>query len=441
MFDYLAKFNSLAPEIKEKVSNAFALKTIEDLEKKYKVDLAGVVMRVMVKEVKPESLAIFLAGELNLGEENSEILAKEMKEKVFLPVADYLGMSLDFLPAKEEKKAPSPQVIDEHVAELEQAAKEVTDKLADKSGTELKPRLLNISRLYIRGVRSLIDTRDILSRSILEGGLNFSSSEADDLVSSLDQKKSAILKKKTEALKNPQTDGILEKINKLSYGSSPLEAGYDLRKALDTKYELKGGLDLSHELKAPLKEETTEKEAAPVAPLREMKETLPPAPVVVPPVIKEAPKPEIKKEVPVPAPVKPAPTFVPKISAQSPTPFGIKPKMEDIRRVKIMNPIDELRFMDIINFRRLSKDPKEIQKKIYNRIKLLESEDYEKGLAAITAWRQSPVNKTYLKMVKICFNEGLSISQAIENLKNKNQEYLNQPEFEAIVELNNSLRF
>jgi len=97
MFDYFEKFNSLDPKIKEKVSNPFVMGVIDELEKKYGVDLATVVMMVMIKTVLINDLAIHLSDQFSLSEDKAKSLATELKEKVFLGVADYLGMDLSQL--------------------------------------------------------------------------------------------------------------------------------------------------------------------------------------------------------------------------------------------------------------------------------------------------------------------------------------------------------
>ena len=58
MFDYLNKFNSLSDDIKKAVDSDEAVKVIEEIEKKYKVDLASLIMRVTIKEINIESLPL-----------------------------------------------------------------------------------------------------------------------------------------------------------------------------------------------------------------------------------------------------------------------------------------------------------------------------------------------------------------------------------------------
>ena len=60
--------------------------------------------------------------------------------------------------------------------------------------------------------------------------------------------------------------------------------------------------------------------------------------------------------------------------------------------------VDELRYMDLIGFRRLCKTPEDIVSKVKEKINLLEEENYAKRLDGIKAWRQNSVNKIYLEI-------------------------------------------
>ncbi|PIT94289.1 hypothetical protein COT98_04485 [Candidatus Falkowbacteria bacterium CG10_big_fil_rev_8_21_14_0_10_39_9] len=194
---------------------------------------------------------------------------------------------------------------------------------------------------------------------------------------------------------------------------------------------MSSGIDLSREI-APIKL------VAPVIPKTESKpdllsvmEKAAVASPVIAPVVSPTPVAKIQ-------PVTPKVVLAPVVS---PTESKIKPRVEDIKPIRIMNPIDELRYLDLVNFRRMSRDPVGITKKIKSRIKLLEGEDYEKGLAGITAWRQSPVNKLYLKIINASMSEGQTIPLIIEDLKSKKQDFLTLAEMEAIISLNSDLKF
>ncbi len=118
-----------------------------------------------------------------------------------------------------------------------------------------------------------------------------------------------------------------------------------------------------------------------------------------------------------------------------------KVQMADVKRIKITGPIDELKYMDLVNFRRLSSDPTEAFKRIAQKLRVLEEIDYSKMLEGIKAWRQSPVNKTYLKIFFRASNEAINIDQVIEDLKTSGQDYLTREEIEALIKFNKGLVF
>ena len=119
-----------------------------------------------------------------------------------------------------------------------------------------------------------------------------------------------------------------------------------------------------------------------------------------------------------------------------------KVKMEDVKHVpKLSGPIDELKEMDLKHFRRLEDDAKGAVKKIKDKISFLEEEGYGKKLAGVKAWRQSPLNKTYLRIGQEAIKNKKGISIAIAEKQEENSDFLTEPEFEAIMALNKSLRF
>jgi len=72
---------------------------------------------------------------------------------------------------------------------------------------------------------------------------------------------------------------------------------------------------------------------------------------------------------------------------------------------------------------------------------LLEEEDYAKKLEGIKLWRRSPINKLYLEIGSLSISENKPVDVIIEERKLNNQEYLTADEFNAIMDLNKSLRF
>ena len=106
-----------------------------------------------------------------------------------------------------------------------------------------------------------------------------------------------------------------------------------------------------------------------------------------------------------------------------------------------MGPMEEIQFLDLVNFRRLGKTPEEITVKIFNKIKLLEKDGYEKMIAGISAWRKSPVSRLYLHIVQEAVISNLPLKEAIEKREKNKQEGLTLAEIEAIMNLNSKLIF
>ena len=69
-------------------------------------------------------------------------------------------------------------------------------------------------------------------------------------------------------------------------------------------------------------------------------------------------------------------------AAKRSTQTGGKKRMDDVTfSPKLVGPIEELRAMDLVNFHRLDKSPNVAAKKINDKVKLLEEEDYGKRLS------------------------------------------------------------
>ena len=91
MLEYLEKFNNLPADVKQNVSTGAVMVAIEDLEGKYGVDLANFVIRVMVGDLYYKNITANLIIEFNLAPGTATMLAKELQDKVFDSVTDYLS--------------------------------------------------------------------------------------------------------------------------------------------------------------------------------------------------------------------------------------------------------------------------------------------------------------------------------------------------------------
>lgn len=476
MLSYLQKFNELPEELKSQVSSDKAMENIATLEKKYGFSLATVVMRVMVREISILDLAKFFVFENKLDARQAEKLVEELKEKVFFGVASYLGFSLfrtesednsessknsSFLDELKPKTKTETNIASSNFffsSEDEEEVKELAKKLenfkveekkeekeypqidisliAEKTmkdsntsfgSQDLIDRFKSILATYIRGVRNKVDTKHTLTKPINSGGLEISEIYADNILSIADFNKkeaeSSLAKALGSGVKNREEKSeVKERIHGgLDLGARDID--YDFSKMTAAPKKIQSAKeDILHanqekqksarniSLKKQDREEkiSDNQEKTEILNLSK-KET---GTSINPPRIKDI--------------------------AQA----GGKVKMEDVKYVpKLTGPIDELREMDLINFRRLSSDPKGAANKINDKINFLEDESYSQRLAGIKAWRESPVNQMYLQAGKESIKGEGHIKDIIRVKNINNNNFLSEEEMEAIMELNRKLRF
>jgi hypothetical protein len=101
MLEFLQKFNNLPIELREKVSAPAVMQSISEIEKKYSISLATLIMKVMVKDIKVADLEKYFTFEYNLADKQAELLAIELKKKIFFDVSDYLGFDKNKIEAKD----------------------------------------------------------------------------------------------------------------------------------------------------------------------------------------------------------------------------------------------------------------------------------------------------------------------------------------------------
>lgn len=471
MFDYLQKYNTLPKEIRDKASSPAILASLEEIERRYGVPLAAIVMKIVIKEIDVNRLPIYIAKEFNLDEEKSGKLAEELKEKILFNLKDYLQIKKEIIPPlvkndaiKDSNKAGITSVSNssfyfspEDEREIMELSKKINnygdiglaaEKLEEKLetiikktninfGSELlKDRYKNILRIYLRGIRNKIGTRVTLMKPIQSGGLAFDGDSADTVLKIVADEMDNLIKLKIEppkkitlpedSLARPEENKDLKTVGLRDVGykfepKNKPEKPKDFISILDTSHELAPPTPMIAEekLAVVLSGEPEKKEIKNITKTEESAQIAPP----------EAP---IKKEE---SPSRPIVDL--KVST---SPAG-KIKIEDIKvHSKIMGPIDELKFMNLVNFRRLNNDPFAATDKIKAKINLLD-EEYSKRVEGVKAWRVSPLNRLYLKMGEESIATKKGIDDIIEQYKKDGTEYLTDKEFEAIIELNRALRF
>ncbi|MDD5071404.1 MAG: hypothetical protein PHQ42_01580 [Patescibacteria group bacterium] len=498
----MQKFNQLPKGLRDKVSTTPVMAAINELEKKYGLNLAATVMKVMVREIKQSDLADYFTEKENLDAGKGEELARVMAEKVFFGVKDYLaaegagkqergvlrqdvrpeaglvepteagsevrgkkekpretqarteagregapvvkGASFFFSPEDEEEIRELTKKIngDPKVVLTDEQIKEKLDKIIGSiqinfGSQQLSDRFQSILKTYLRGIRDRIEIKQTLKKAFAEGGLGFDDASADEVLKVADSVAGGkeIPARPPVKIKLPE-DKIL--------GKETAEKTAALKDI--------GMRDIDYSFSSLLAEKEREKkEPAKLDPGREI---APPPPAIAasqpePEAIKEAESGQAKSEVlakdsvAAPAPEFKKPAAKAPLRAPTPVQSSGKKRMEDVKYVppKVMNPIDELRYMDLVNFRRLSPETGKQAAKVKEKINLLEEENYSRRTEGIKGWRQSPVNKLYLSIGQQSIGENKPIDVIIEERKKAGQDYLTLEEFKAIMDLNKELRF
>ncbi|MCX6794444.1 MAG: hypothetical protein NTY31_00360 [Candidatus Falkowbacteria bacterium] len=423
MFDYLQQFNNLPKNLRDQVSSPRAMALILELEEKYKVDLAIVVMKIMVKSLSFSNLPTYLSGELLLTPDAANQLIRDLKEKLFAPLADYLGLT----------SAIRALDLDKDIGVIIKEAGLVLPSAVAVG------RFKNIVATYVRGVRNKIDTRSTLAKDVKIGGLNLSSEEIDRVLKICDtrvSKDSVVAPAAAPAARIAPRAPLV----------APATSEYNLKQALakgETKPIIRTPLDTSHELAGLKAQLDLSKPAAPLKPTVGVKTI---NPVSRPASHLESLRPSAPKIVPTApaAPAAPVSLAAARTLAgrQAPAPSNIRPQMHDIKPLpKVMGPIEELQFLDVVNFRRLAATPVEITSKILAKIKLLEKDGYDKMVAGVRAWRQSPASRLYLRLGQEAITQGRPLKEIIDARKTVGQDYLSLDEIKAIVSLNSQLMF
>lgn len=321
------------------------------------------------------------------------------------------------------------------------------------SSADAVDRLKKILRTYLQGIRDRLETKLTLMKDYRSGGMGIDDKQASDIISALEKDIEDTQKIAPPALNNEpgRISGPLSKKSpieitreKMAKMSAGRDVDYNLKAEIEKRKEEIGKIIAKNEV--PKENVTKEKEAR-------VKEELKVA-------LSRAAEQEEKKEIA----VKPKPvdmgvngeklrvkTGIP--SADFPKIDGMisavrvegngKRKMEDVKFTpKILTPIEELKYLDINNFRRIYKvKPEEATEKILEKISLLEEEEYAKRLAGIKALRESPLMRVYLEMGQESIALNKSMADIAEKRKAANNIFLTEAEIHAIMDLNRELRF
>ncbi len=352
---------------------------------------------------------------------------------------------------KEEKEAGRFSQKAEELKNKDNTGKEVADKIENIiketgmsfSSQELNDRFKKIMTTYLRGIRNKIDARASLVKEVDKGGLGLDEKTADKALKAADSKKEDKKEDKGKVNIKSKDDGTAfifedsagkeeEKKEKAKIDTRDLD--YDLASVLKESGKLKKDdkAEAEADKKTPNKEgkdnkvktDDIDKEKGKKLDLKGKKKE---GQFKKGAVLGEGKEEQEEQEVK---------------SQRKPAASDSKRRMDDIKPVpKSMGPIDELRYMNMETFRRMGQSPSERTGKIKEKVELISKQGIEKRLEAIEAWKQSPINKIYLNIGKQSIGQGKGVEDIINNMKKEGKDVLEKEEFEAVMDLNDELRF
>ena len=284
---------------------------------------------------------------------------------------------------------------DEQRIKRDKAMKVVTDQLAEEV-TEVsesyKNRLKQAILSRLKDVRTLIETKEALTKDIDKGGVGLSQQAAHDLIKKISVKQTEMEEKNWHLQGLEQTKVVKEEVKE------------------------KGGKEI-------VSKPSSFKQEIPVLE-KKVEEIKPPSlqkPTVYSNLKTTASRSDFDK-------IKIKRNFEKNTN---------KPLMGDVKKIKrTKGPVDELGEIDLKEFRTLGSTAKERVNKIYEKIKLLENESVEKKHQGIIAWKSSPLYKEYLKIG----SDSLINKRTINDIL-KDGTSLSFEEFQAIADLNEELNY
>ncbi len=117
------------------------------------------------------------------------------------------------------------------------------------------------------------------------------------------------------------------------------------------------------------------------------------------------------------------------------------PTMQDVRPpVHLVGLAEELEGMTLAEFRRMAKDPDQAAEKILQKLDTLQQESFEQWTEGVIAWRRSPLQQLYLKLVAESFASGKPVAQLAQEKRTTDPEMPSAEELGALIELNSHVQ-
>ncbi len=300
----------------------------------------------------------------------------------------------------------------------------------------LQKRFEKVLESRLRNLRNSIETADVLTRPEKIGGLHLSQEQADQVIQRLEAE-IPDLQGQGRKQPSPTPPPAQPKPTKPSSG----EALYS--SAPPAFVPRPGGAASPSPAQPKPTLPATDAQAEVQAQLAELqKSTAPATPPPAPPKPQPTPPPTAPQPRPIPSdephelygqPAEEMPRIRPLRSD--------KPHVVDIRQPsQVIGPVEEIRQIDLKEFRRMGTNPTESAEKVKEKIDLLEEESWEMRVQGIRAWKESPVFSLYVAIGRASLDTNSSVENIIIKRTEEQKAFLLAEEFYAINELNMSMQ-
>ncbi len=480
MMFLLQQFEKLPDEAKKHFTSDAVRLQREETEKKHGIDLEELVLQAAAKEFPLSELAIRIKKEFDLSPEIASQVRDEIVLKIFSPVEKYYREEIggqiqdsgfkiqeqnietqeqetrekiqdsgfkiqekNGRPEVPNTELPAPSTAIIHGSPLMQDDYTIiANAIISQSGILIdsgaKDRLEKMIVTRIRNIRNLVATRERMIEGAATGGAGLSSDSADVLLKLANRAADMITAGDFDGVRASfpaaqekiQDSGF--KIQEKSANSAP-KLTIEEVDGLPVFTETQGGQIQDSGFK--IQERNTEAQNA--GQIQDLgfkiqeksggtKNTEAKAPSTPPPA--NHPIGKDAHQIPV------------TVRATSSLPAG-NTQVTDIKTPpRLIDGVEELRIMTVKDFRRISADPQEATKRIMQKVSLLEKESMSKKMEGIQAWKESDVSKLYMDMAQESFGKGLPMQQVVAQRAAEGKEALTEQEFDALVDLNESLR-
>ena len=382
--------------------------------------------------------------------------AAKPKTMVLSPgVAEFVFSSADEAEILAEKNKLPKTTSGQKPVETNKVIKEIITESGVLLSPEARQKLEGILLIHLKDIRDGFETGETLGGAASPAGISLNPEEVEKIIS--------LARKKLQQLGEKTKEEELQKIKVATAGEKTKSGEIrektfgEIKNKMDARWQ-----EITRKAAPPPMDVPEELIAPPVGMQVKAAGELPKiskAPPVMEKSLPSAPPAPVKKEIPA-APPRPTKTPFDLPEEEKPKPLQIfkpispqqvrrptpprdnRPRLDDVKYVpKLVGPVEELREMTLVDWRRLNTNPVLAAEKVKEKLGLLERETFTKKIAGIKAWQESEVNKLYLEIGRESLQKGLPVDKVIASRLAEGKPAITVEEYRAIMELNRSLRY